>query len=245
MAPPDRSSPTSVAAPGPTGHRQRLKSRFRQAGVDGIHDYELLELILFAAIPRKDVKPLAKALLSRFGTVADVLSAPRTRLLEVKVDLGSGKTLAMTDASVDQFHLIKAAALRLSQQNLLERPVLSSWDKLLAYVRAQIAYETVEQFRVLYLNAKNVLIADEVHGSGTVNQTPVYPREVVKRALHLDASALILIHNHPSGDPTPSTADIKVTAQLVAAAATVGVTVHDHLVIGREGHASFKSLGLL
>lgn len=232
-------------APSPHGHRARLRERFRRAGAEGVQDYELLELILFNAIPRRDVKPLAKALLQTFGTVADTLSAPRERLLDVKVKLADGKTLSMGERAADEFQLIRAAALNLSQANVLNKQVLSSWQALLDYCQAAVAYESIEQFRILFLNHKNALIADEKQQTGTVNHTPVYPREVVKRALELNASAIILVHNHPSGDPTPSRADIEMTQKIIDAAKAVGVAVHDHLIIGRGSHTSLKSLGMM
>lgn len=231
--------PTSAA-----GHRARLRERFRRAGPQGVNGYELIELVLFNAIPRRDVKPLAKALLDTFGSVADVFAAPRERLLDVSVETPKGR-LSMGDRAADEFKIVQAAALELAKANVLERPVLSSWDSLLSYCRASTAYEPIEQFRILFLNTKNVLIADEKQQTGTVNHTPVYPREVVKRALALNATALILIHNHPSGDPTPSRADIEMTARIVAAAKAVDIVVHDHVVVGRKEHASFRALGLL
>lgn len=237
--------PDPVDAASPQGHRARLRERFRRAGPEGVQGYELLELILFNAIPRRDVKPLAKALLTTFGTVADALSAPRDRLLEVRVKLADGKTLAMSERAVDEFQLVRAAALTLSQANVLERPVLSSWQALLDYCQAAVAYEPIEQFRILFLNHKNALIADEKQQTGTVNHTPVYPREVVKRALTLNASAIILVHNHPSGDPTPSKADIQMTDKIIEAAKAVDIAVHDHLIIGRGTHTSLRSLGMM
>jgi DNA repair protein RadC len=218
------------------GHRDRLRERFLMGGADTLPDYELMELVLFAAIPRRDVKPLAKALLTRFGGFAEVIAAPRERLLEID-GIGEGV--------VTQLKVIEAAALRLSKTRLLGRPALSSWAALLDYCAAAMARSPREEFRVLFLDRKNILIADEVQSAGTIDHTPVYPREIVKRALELAASALILVHNHPSGDPTPSRADIEMTRQIQDAAKPLGIAVHDHLVIGRSGHASFKSLGLL
>lgn len=238
-------APGFMEAASPAGHRARLRERFRRAGAEGVQDYELIELILFNAIPRRDVKPLAKALLETFGTLADVLSAPRDRLLDIRVKLADGKTLAMGERAADEFQLVRTAALKLSQANVLNRPVLSSWKALLDYCQASTAYEEIEQFRILFLNHKNALIADEKQQTGTINHTPVYPREVVKRALALNASALILVHNHPSGDPTPSRADIQMTEKIVSATKAVDISVHDHLIIGRGEHVSFKSLGLL
>ncbi|MCI5045951.1 MAG: DNA repair protein RadC [Aquisalinus sp.] len=218
------------------GHRDRLRQRFMKAGVEGVQDYELMELVLFRAIPRRDVKPLAKELIARFGTFADVLSAPSARLQEVK---------GISEKVVTELKIVQAAALKLSQENILQKHVLSSWQALIDYCTAATAYEKIEQFRILFLDNKNALIADEKQQTGTVNHTPVYPREVVKRALALDASAIILVHNHPSGDPTPSGADIQMTAQIVQAAKPLGIRVHDHLVIGRGQHYSFRNEGLL
>jgi len=224
------------AEPHYVGHRDRLRERFLMGAADTLPDYELMELVLFAAIPRRDVKPLAKALLARFGSFADVIAAPRERLLEID-GIGEGV--------VTQLKVIEAAALRLSKTRLLGRPALSSWAALLDYCAAAMARSPREEFRVLFLDRKNILIADEVQSAGTIDHTPVYPREIVKRALELAASAMILVHNHPSGDPTPSRADIEMTRQIQDAAKPLGISVHDHLVVGRSGHASFKSLGLL
>ena len=199
-------------------------------------DYELLELTLFAVIPRRDTKPLAKALLARFGSFAEVIAAPLPRLMEIK---GVGEAVA------NHLKIIDAAARRLAQTKVIKRPALSSWAALIDYCTAAMAREAAEQFRVLFLDRKNVLIADEVQNRGTIDHTPVYPREIVKRALEHSASAIILVHNHPSGDPTPSRADIEMTREIEKAAKALGIAVHDHLVIGRSGHASFKSLGLL
>jgi DNA repair protein RadC len=218
------------------GHRSRLRERFLTGGADALPDYEMLEMVLFAAIPRGDVKPLAKTLLTRFGSFAEVISAPRERLLEVK---GAG------EAVIAQLKLVEAAALRLSKTKLLNRPVLSSWSALLDYYTAAMARSPHEQFRILFLDRKNALIADEVQSEGTVDHTPVYPREIVKRALELSASAIILAHNHPSGDPTPSRADIDMTREIAAAAKALRISVHDHIVVARGGVLSFKSLGLL
>jgi DNA repair protein RadC len=221
-------------APHYEGHRERLRARFLGAGAQALSDYELLELVLFAGIPRRDVKPLAKVLLARFGTFADVIAAPRERLMEL---LGEG--------AVAQLKIVEAAALRLSRTRVIGKPALSSWSALLEYCQSAMARCETEEFRVLFLDRKNVLIADEVQSKGTVDHAPVYPREIVKRALALNASALILVHNHPSGDPEPSRADIAMTREIVAAAASLKIQVHDHLVVGRAGHASFKSLGLI
>jgi len=221
---------------GPSGHRERLRERFINGGANAMPDYELLELTLFAAIPRRDTKPLAKALLARFGSFAEVIAAPRARLMEVK---GVGEAVA------NHLKIVEAAAHRLAKTGVIGRPALSSWTALLDYCTTTMARCESEEFRILFLDRKNVLIADEVQSRGTVDHTPVYPREIVKRALELSASAIILVHNHPSGDPTPSKADILMTREIVTAAKTLSLAVHDHLVIGRGGHASFKSLGLL
>ena len=218
------------------GHRERLRDRFLNAGPDSLADYELLELILFSALPRVDTKPMAKALLGRFGSFAAIISADPRRLEEVK---GIGR------AGVVALKAVQAAALSYMRDDIMDRPILSSWDKLLRYCKASMGYGTTEQFRILFLNNKNVLIADEVQQSGTVNHTPVYPREVVKRALELGATAIIMVHNHPSGDPTPSPGDIAMTREVVEAAGKLQIGVHDHLIIGRNSHASFKGLGLL
>lgn len=218
------------------GHRQRLRERFFAAGPEALPDYELLELLLFQAKPRSDVKPLAKRLIKHFGSFAAVLSAPRERLTEI-ADVG--------DSTVAAIKVTEAAALRLSQGRILNKPVLGSWQALLDYCRAAMSHKSNEHFRVLFLDRKNALMADEVQQTGTVDHAPVYPREVVKRALELGASAVILVHNHPSGDPTPSGEDISITEQIVTAGKALGIAVHDHLIIGRDEHVSFKSMGLL
>jgi DNA repair protein RadC len=218
------------------GHRERLRERFSQSGAEALPDYELLELVLYAAIARRDVKPLAKTLLARFGTFADVIAAPAARLREVN---GVG------DSVITQLKIVEAAALRMVRTRVVGRPALSSWSALVDYCTAAMAREPREQFRALFLDRKNTLIADEVQSRGTIDHTPVYPREIVRRALELSAAALILVHNHPSGDPTPSRADIEMTRQIAEAAKALGIAVHDHLVIGLKGHVSFKALGLL
>ena len=228
--------PDIEADAGPGGHRGRLRTRFLKGGADAMPDYELLELTLFAALPRKDVKPLAKLLLARFGSFAEVIAAPRERLLEIT---GVGEAVA------NLLKIVEAAAKRMAQSKVIGRPALSSWAALLDYCTAAMARSPTEEFRVLFLDRKNILIADEVQTRGTIDHTPVYPREIVKRALAHGASAIILVHNHPSGDPTPSRADIEMTRDIQAAAKALAIAVHDHLVIGRAGHASFKSLGLL
>ncbi|HVX37446.1 MAG TPA: DNA repair protein RadC [Hyphomicrobium sp.] len=218
------------------GHRQRLRDRFTNGGADAVPDYELLEMILFRAFPRIDTKPIAKRLLARFGSFAEVVSAPAERLKEIE---GVG------DRAVQELKLIKTAAERLTKGQIQSRPALSSWSGVLDYLRLAQGFEDREHFRILFLDKKNALIADEVQGRGTVDHTPVYVREVVKRALELSATAIILVHNHPSGDPTPSRADIDVTKQIIDAAKPLGVTVHDHIIVGRNGHASLKSLRLI
>ena len=223
-------------APHYFGHRERLRQRFLAGGPDSMPDYELMELVLFAAIPRRDVKPLAKALITRFGSFAEAIAAPRKRILEVE---------GMSDGVATQLKILEAAALRLSQTRVLGRPVLSSWAALIDYCAAAMARSPTEEFRVLFLDRKNALIADEVQSTGTIDHTPVYPREIVKRALELGASAVILAHNHPSGDPTPSRADISMTRDVADAAKALRIAVHDHVIVGRSGHTSFKALGLL
>ena len=216
------------------GHRGRLRDRFMEGGADALPDYELLELILFNAIPRVDVKPLAKELIARFKTFAGVISAPLEQLKEV----------GLTERTMFELKLLEAGAQRLARQVVLNRDVIGSWTKLLDYCRIAMAHEPIEQFRVLFLDKKNHLIADEVLQRGTIDHTPVYPREIVKRALEIGASSLILVHNHPTGDPTPSRADIDMTRQIVDAARPLGVAIHDHIIVGRQGHASFKGLKL-
>jgi DNA repair protein RadC len=218
------------------GHRERLRSRFLKRGADAVGDYELLELLLFNARPRGDVKPLAKALLRRFGDIAGVISASPDELAQVS---GLGKS------SIATLKAVQAAALKLIIAPLSKRPVLASWQHLLDYYRASMAYLKVEQLRLIYLDRQNKLIADEVLQQGTVDHTPVYPREVVKRALDLGAAAIIMVHNHPGGDSRPSEADIAMTGQVAAAVSAIGIQLHDHVIIGRNGHSSFKSLGLL
>jgi len=218
------------------GHRQRLRERFLASGAESLPDYELLELMLFYSIDRRDTKPLAKRLLERFGSLGGVLAAPLEQLAEFEeVDK---RTLVLLRAA-------RELGARLTREEIVDRPVIGSWQKLLDYCRSTMAHNDTEQFRLLFLDRKNVLIADEVQQRGTVDHTPVYPREVVRRALQLGASSLIMVHNHPSGDPTPSQADIEMTQEVQAAAEILGISLHDHVVIGRKGHASFKSLGLI
>jgi DNA repair protein RadC len=223
-------------APHYHGHRERLRERFRAAGGEAVSDYEMLELVLFRALPRRDVKPIAKQLIATFGSFAEVLGAPAQRLAEIK---GLGASAA-TDLKI-----IHAAAGRLARGEVRKRPVLSSWSNVLAYCRTAMAFADKEQFRILFLDKRNQLIADEVQQVGTVDHTPVYPREVVKRALELSATAIILVHNHPSGDPTPSTADIDMTRAIVDIAKPLGISVHDHIIVGKDGHASLKGLRLM
>jgi DNA repair protein RadC len=218
------------------GHRERLRQRFRSGGSEALPDYELLELILFSAIPRRDVKPLAKSLIARFGSFAEVLSATPERLKDVA---GVG------EAVITELKLVQAAGLRLAKAEIRPRTLLSSWTAVLDYCRVAMAYAEREQFRILFLDKKNGIIADEIQGEGTVDHTPVYPREVIKRALELAASAIILVHNHPSGDPTPSSADIDMTRRLIEAGDKLSIKVHDHIIIGRNGHASFRTLKLM
>lgn len=218
------------------GHRKRLRERLRRGGHMALHDYELLELILFRALPRRDVKPLARNLLDRFGDLSGVLSATDTRLLEVT---GIGQEV------ITEFRLIEAVALNFGQSRIMHKPALANWNQMINYCRTKIAEKNREEFYVLFLDKKNHINADELMGSGTVDHAPVYPREVIKRALELSASALILVHNHPSGDPTPSKADIDMTNKLYALASQFNIVVHDHLIIGRVDEVSFKNLGLL
>jgi len=222
--------------PDHSGHRQRLRQRFMKNGADALADYELLELLLFPALPRRDTKPLAKALLKRFGSFAEVISAEPADLRSVK---GIG------EAAVIALKTVQVAAHRLAHDDVIDRPVLASWAKLLKYCKVSMAYEKTERFRILFLNKKNVLIADEVQQTGTVDHTPVYPREIIKRALELGATAVIMVHNHPSGDPSPSRADIEMTKEVQDAAGKLGIVLHDHLIISKSGTNSFKTMGLL
>jgi len=226
----DASTP-APQKPHHVGHRQRLRDRFRKGGPDALPDYELIEMILFRALPQGDTKPLAKALLERFGSFADVINASDTRLREVQ---GVGERV------VDELKLIRAASLRLMQGQIMGRRVLGSWQAVLDYCKAAQGFDDKEQFRILFLDKRNQLVGDEIQQTGTVDHTPVYIREVVKRALELSASALILVHNHPSGDPTPSAADVDMTKQIIAAARPLGVQVHDHIIVGRTGYFSMK-----
>jgi DNA repair protein RadC len=218
------------------GHRQRLRERFLTAGADALSDYELLEMVLFTAQPRRDMKPLAKTLLRKFGAFADVIHAPEPLLREVD---GIG------EATIIQLRLIAAAANRIAKGELKQKHALSSWQDVITYCRTSMAFAEKEQFRLLFLDKRNQLIADEVQQTGTVDHTPVYPREVIKRALELSATAIILVHNHPSGDPTPSQADIRMTKAIVDIAKPLGIAVHDHIIVGRNGHTSLKGSGLM
>jgi DNA repair protein RadC len=224
------------AAPHYHGHRQRLRQRLLEAGTDALRDYELLELVLFRAIPQRDVKPLAKELIERFGSFSEVISAPVVRLREVK---------GLGDAAIAEFKIVQAAAGQFARGQTRKRPALSSWSSVLDYCRTAMAFADRESFRILFLDKRNQLIADELQQTGTVDHTPVYPREVVKRALELSATAVILVHNHPSGDPTPSRADIQMTQAIIDVAKPLGISVHDHIIVGKEGHASLKGLKLI
>jgi DNA repair protein RadC len=218
------------------GHRERLRERFYSAGPDALSDYELLELALFSSLPRRDTKPLAKELLKKFGSFVEVIHAPVARLREVK---GIG------DASINQLKLLAAATGRAAKGEIRRNVALSSWNEVIDYCRSSMAFADKEQFRLLFLDKRNQLIADEVQQIGTIDHTPVYPREVIKRALELSATALILVHNHPSGDPTPSQADIAMTKAIVDIAAPLGIAVHDHIIVGKGGHASLKGMRLM
>jgi DNA repair protein RadC len=227
-AKPSKAPAPAEAPPHYHGHRERLRGRFNEAGSDAVSDYELLELVLFRALPRRDLKPLAKALIEKFGSFAEAIAAPPKRLAEIK---------GLGDAAITDLKIVHAAANR--------RTVLSSWSSVLDYCRTAMAFADREQFRILFLDKRNQLIADELQQTGTVDHTPVYPREVVKRALELSATAVILVHNHPSGDPTPSRADIQMTQAIIEVAKPLGIAVHDHIIVGKEGHASLKGLKLI
>lgn len=233
---PSLPAPGFAEAPHYHGHRERLRERFRSAGAEALSDYELLEMVLFRALPRRDVKPLAKALIARFGSFAETVHAPEARLREIA---------GLGDAAIIEIRLVAAAASRVAKGQLKVRTVLSSWATVIDYCRASMAFADREQFRVLFLDKRNQLIADELQQVGTVDHTPVYPREVVKRALELSATAVILVHNHPSGDPTPSQADVQMTKSIVDIAGPLGITVHDHIIVGKNGHASFKGMKLI
>jgi len=229
---PDGTAP----AAGVEGHRDRMRTRLLKAGPDALADHEMLEMILFLALPRRDTKPLARALLYRFRSFAGVIAAPVPEMLAIE---------GMGEAAAAALKTVQAAALRLVRAGIEDVPILADWQKLLAYLTAALAHEHVEQVRVLYLDGRNRLLADEMQGRGTVNHTPVYPREVVKRALELRSTALVLTHNHPSGDPTPSREDIAMTREIKAAAAVLRITLHDHIIIAGSRHLSFRQEGLL
>ncbi len=219
------------------GHRQRVRERFLKVGGDALEDYELLELALQLVIPRKDTKALAKTLLREFGSFSAVFNASEARLSTIK---------GLGDTSIAHIKVIQAVAARFGRDRIdHEQPILSSWSQLIDYCRSQMAFESIEQFRILFLDKKNRLIADEVQQTGTVDHTPVYPREVIKRTLELSATALILVHNHPSGDPAPSSADVRMTKEIADVAKPLGITLHDHIIIGKSGHASLRGLKLL
>lgn len=226
----------SEQAPHYHGHRERLRDRFRSAGAEALSDYELLEMILFRAQPRRDVKPLAKELIRNFGSFAETIHAPEARLRKVE---------GLGEASIIELQMIAAAASRVIKGQLKQRTVLSSWTTVMDYCRAAMAFADKEQFRILFLDKRNQLIADEVQQVGTIDHTPVYPREVVKRALELSATAIIMVHNHPSGDPTPSRADVQMTKAVIDVAGPLGISVHDHIIVGKNGHASLKGLKLI
>lgn len=231
----DKSAGLSEARPHYVGHRDRLRERFTKGGAEALQDYELLELLLFRILPRRDTKPIAKAMLDRFGSFSEALGAPPHLLDEID---GLGPT-AITDLKV-----ILAAAQRIGRDAIQNRPILGSWAEVIDYCKASMAYETKEQFRILFLDKKNRLIADEVQQTGTVDHTPVYPREVIRRTLELSATALILVHNHPSGDPSPSSADVQMTRQIAEIAKPLGITVHDHIIVGKSAHSSLRGMKL-
>lgn len=233
LSPEIRPAPLSF---GVEGHRSRLRSRFLAGGQDALADHELIEMTLFLALPRRDTKPIARALLAQFGSYASAISAPVPHLLAVE---------GLGEAGVSALKLVQAAAQRLAKAEVLHRPVLSNWERLMDYLQTVLAREKIEQFRVLYLDNRNRLLADVLLATGTVNHTPVYPREVVKRALELNSTALILVHNHPSGDPSPSAEDIAMTSEIKQAARALSVTLHDHVIIGNGRWLSFRREGLL
>ena len=233
------SRPDNAIAAGPigaAGHRARIRARLLKAGPDAVADHELLEMVLFLALPRRDTKPLARALLSRFGSFANVIAAPPAELLAID---------GMGEAAIAALKTVQAAALRLARGELTNRPLLNNWDKLIDYLTASLARERIEHVHVLYLDNRNHLLADDAQSRGTVNFTPIYPREVVKRAIELHATALILVHNHPSGDPTPSREDIAMTREIKDAATTLGIALHDHIIVGSNRHTSLRREGLI
>ena len=219
------------------GHRRRVRERFLKVGGEALEDYELLELALQLVVPRRDTKALAKALLKEFGSFSRVFAAPETRLRAVK---------GLGDSSVAHIKVIQAVAARFARETIsTEKPILSSWTELVEYCRAQMAFEPIEQFRIIFLDKKNRLIADEVQQTGTVDHTPVYPREVIKRSLELSASAIIMVHNHPSGDPAPSSADVRMTRAIADIATPLGITLHDHIIVGKSGSTSLRAMKLI
>ena len=228
--------PPAAAPAGAEGHRARLRQRLLTAGPDSIADHELLELLLFLALPRRDTKPIARALVARFGSFANAIAAPLNDLRAVD---------GMGEAGAAALKTVQAAALRLARAEVLDRPVLNNWDRLMAYLNAVLARERIEHFRILFLDNRNRLLGDEAQTRGTVNHTPVYPREVVKRALELHASAIIVVHNHPSGDPTPSAEDIAMTQEIRNAASALSIVLHDHVIVGNGRWLSFRQEGLL
>ncbi|WP_196838669.1 DNA repair protein RadC [Brevundimonas sp. BAL450] len=234
-----------VAKPHHAGHRERLRERARGGGLTHLPDYELLELFLFRSQPQGDVKPVAKALLARFGSLSAVLAASVEDLMTVRAEDSKGRMKGVGAETALDLTALHEVSRRVVREPAARRPVISSWTALVSYVRVALQHEPREQFRVLYLDKKNQLQHDEILNRGTVDHAPVYPREVVRRALEVSASAIILVHNHPSGDPTPSRADIQMTKQIVEAARSLGVEVHDHLIVGREGVSSFRQLGLM
>jgi DNA repair protein RadC len=236
LAPAEPQASTPAQPVGTEGHRARMRTRLLSAGPDALADYELLEMVLFLALPRRDTKAIAKLLMARFGSFAAAIAAPLNDLRAIE---------GMGEAGTAALKTVQAAALRLSRAEVINRPVLGNWDRLMDYLSAVLARERVEQFRVLFLDTRNRLLADEAQATGTVNHTPVYPREVVRRALELQATALILVHNHPSGDPTPSRDDVEMTQEVKRAAAALSIVLHDHIVIGNGRHYSFRREGLL
>ena len=218
------------------GHRQRLRERFLNGGPDALADYELIELVLFMAIPRRDVKPLAKTLLTTFGSLSELMAASIEELIKIN---GISENTAV---AIKTTHSISSRAMK---QELKQKPVLNNWTRLMDYCHATMAHEKKEHFRILFLNKKNELLADEIQGSGTVDHTPAYPREIMKRSLELGATAIILMHNHPSGDSTPSQADIDLTHQIIRAADPFNIHIHDHIIISRNGYSSMKNKGLI
>jgi DNA repair protein RadC len=231
------SQPADVSgAAAADGHRMRMRQRFLKAGPDSLADHEMLEMILFIALPRRDTKPIARELLTRFRTFGGVVGAPLGELTAVE---------GLGEAGAAALKVVQAAALRMMRQEVASQPVLSTWDRLTGYLTAAMGQERTEQFRVLFLDSRNRLIADEVQGQGTINHAPAYPREVVRRSLELHASAVILVHNHPSGDPAPSREDVTLTAEIARAASMMGITVHDHIIVGRGKWLSLRAEKLM